>query len=150
MGLAAACVVANVIGQPMLMGLKAQVLIPGLADLLPAWNRGISFGLMAQDSQAGRALLIGFLSVIAAVVAILAWRAITTLTAAGYGLILGGAIANLIDRIRFEGAVFDFLSLHLGRLPLFVCNLPDIFISAGFVLLVLDMMLAKPEAANAP
>ncbi len=140
---------ANVISQPILMGMKAQILIRGLANLEPAWNRGISFGLMAQDSQTGRYLLIGFLSVVAAVVAVMAWRAVSTLSAAGYGLVLGGAIGNLMDRVRFEGAVFDFLFLHLGRLPLFVCNLPDIFISAGFIFLVLDIMAAKPADAAA-
>ena len=144
-----ACILANVISQPILMGMNAQILIPGLADLHPAWNRGISFGLMAQDSQTGRYLLIGFLSVVAAVVAVMAWRAVSTLSAAGYGLVLGGAIGNLMDRVRFEGAVFDFLFLHLGRLPLFVCNLPDIFISAGFIFLVLDIMAAKPADAAA-
>lgn len=69
------------------------------------------------------------------------WRAEHKLAAIGYGLILGGALGNLIDRARF-GAVFDFLFLHLGSMPLFVCNLPDIAISAGVVLLLVEIVLS--------
>jgi lipoprotein signal peptidase len=43
--------------------------------------------------------------------------------------------------------VFDFLALHLGRMPLFVCNLPDIWISVGVVLLVLESLLT-PSASR--
>ena len=62
------------------------------------------------------------------------------MSALAYGLVLGGALGNLVDRFRFH-AVFDFLSLHLGTVLLFVCNLPDIVISAGVVLLFVEALL---------
>jgi len=127
-----------------------RVLIPGLADFTPTFNRGVSFGLLAQNSPAGCRLLIALLVVIILGVAIMAWRASSLTAAAGYGLILGGALGNLFDRLLNGAAcaVFDFLFLHLGRIPLFVCNFPDIAISAGVVLLLAEALFAKQEAAH--
>jgi signal peptidase II len=140
---------ANIVFQHVVMQahMAQAVLIPGLADFRPAWNNGVSFSLLAQDSTTGRYLLIAVLAVITACVLVVMWRATSRLSSAGLGLIAGGALGNLLDRIRYEGAVFDFLALHLGRMPLFVCNLPDIWISAGVVLLFLDSLLKKPAAA---
>ena len=137
---------ANIVFQHLMMdaGVGRTVLIPGLADFRPAWNNGVSFSLLAQDTRTGRYLLIALLSVVTAGVLVVMWRAISRLSSAGLGLIAGGAMGNLLDRIRYDGAVFDFLALHLGRMPLFVCNLPDIFISAGVVLLVLESLLKTP------
>jgi len=127
----------------MLMPMKASaVLIPGLLDYAQVWNRGVSFGLFRQDSDMGRYFLIAVLAVIAIGVSVLAWRAATGLTAAAYGLIVGGALGNLADR-AFHGAVFDYLFLHLGQMPLFVCNFPDIAISAGVALLIGESLFAK-------
>jgi len=127
-----------------------RVLIPGFADFAPTLNRGVSFGLLAQNSPTGCRSLIAFLVVIILAVAIMAWRASTLLAAAGFGLILGGALANLSDRLLNGAAcaVFDFLALHLGKIPLFVCNFPDIAISAGVVLLLADSFWPKPGAKD--
>jgi signal peptidase II len=147
-GTAAATLAVCLLVQPLLLGRAPAVLIPGLADFEPAWNRGVSFSLFAQDSETGRALLMVALVALSIGVAVFAWRASSRLNAAAFGLVLGGALGNLIDRARFDGAVFDFLFLHLGRLPLFVCNLPDIAISAGVVLLFADAALEakRPKA----
>jgi len=69
-----------------------------------------------------------------------AWRSASWLQAAGYGLVAGGALGNLSDRV-LHGAVFDYLFLHLGSLPLFVFNFSDAAISAGALLVVADMLL---------
>ena len=127
-----------------------MVLIPGVLDFAPTFNRGVSFGLLAQNSAAGCHMLIALLVVITLGVAIMAWRATTLIAAGGYGLILGGALGNLFDRL-FNGAacaVFDFLALHLGKIPLFVCNFPDIAISAGVVLLLAESLFAKRDTAH--
>ena len=146
--LAALVVGGNLVFQFEAMDAKARVLIPGLADFHPAWNSGISFSLFSQTSLAGRYLLMAFLSALSVMVALMLWRAATKLAIAGYGLILGGALGNLLDRVLHGGAVFDFLALHIGRMPLFVCNLPDIAISAGFVLLVLDLINTRKESGE--
>ena len=140
-GVAAVTLAALVAAQPLLLNRPPALLIPGLADFRPAWNRGVSFSLFTQDSQTGRMMLMAALALLSAGVAFYAWRATSRLNAIAFGLILGGALGNLIDRARFEGAVFDFLFLHLGAMPLFVCNLPDIAISAGVVLLFVEALL---------
>jgi len=129
-----------------------RVLIPGFADFAPTFNRGVSFGLLAQNSLAGCRALIALLVVITLGVAIMAWRAATLIASAGYGLILGGALGNLFDRLLNGAAcaVFDFLALHLGKIPLFVCNFPDIAISAGVVLLLADSFWPNPGAKGQP
>ena len=149
-GVAALALAANIVFQRFLMniGAEGRVLIPGLADFRPAWNRGISFSLFVQDTATGWHLLVALLAVISIVVAVAMWRTTSGLAAMGFALILGGALGNLRDRVLHDGAVFDFLALHLGGLPLFVCNLPDIFISAGAVLLFLDMLLEKSDGAK--
>lgn len=134
--------------QPLLLAGRSAVIIPGLADFHPAWNHGVSFSLLTQNSETGCYALIALLAAISAGVVFMAWRAEDRLSAIAYGLILGGALANLIDRARFC-AVFDFLYLHLGEMPLFVCNLPDIAISAGVVLLLLESVLPKKGTARA-
>ena len=149
-GVAALALAANIVIQRFLMNIggEGRVLIPGLADFRPAWNHGVSFSLFVQDSTLGWHLLVVLLAVISVVVAVLMWRASSTLMAMGFALILGGALGNLRDRLLYDGAVFDFLALHLGRVPLFVCNLPDIFISAGAVLVLLDSFLEKSSGAQ--
>jgi signal peptidase II len=113
------------------------VIINGLADFRPVSNRCVSFSLFCQNSDTGQHLLMALLVVIIAIVTVLAWRATNRLAATGFGLIIGGALGNLIDR-GFHGAVFDYLALHLGSIQLFVCNFSDIAISAGVLLLVAD------------
>jgi signal peptidase II len=147
-GVAALALAANIAFQRLLMNVEGRVLIPGLAEFRPAWNRGVSFSLFVQDSAMGRTLLIAVLAVISAVVAVLMWRATNRLAAMGFALVLGGALGNLLDRLMYGGAVFDFLALYIGTLPLFVCNLADIFITAGAALLMLETLLEKPEGAT--
>jgi signal peptidase II len=143
-GTAAAALAVCLLTQPLLLARRPAVILPGLADFHPAWNYGVSFSLLTQNSDTGCYLLIALLSAIGAGVAFMAWRAESLLSALGYGLVLGGALANLVDRARFC-AVFDFLYLHLGAMPLFVCNLPDIAISAGVVALLAEGLLARPR-----
>jgi signal peptidase II len=76
----------------------------------------------------------------------MAWRAASIFAAAGFGLVLGGALGNLWDRGRYC-AVFDYLSLHLGNVPLFVCNFADIAISMGVILLALDSLRMQSRPA---
>ena len=127
------------------VGVEGRTLIPGALDFAPTFNRGVSFGLLAQNSSTGCHVLIAFLVAIILGVTVMAWRAYTLTAAAGFGLILGGALGNLFDRL-LNGelcAVFDFLALHLGKIPLFICNFPDIAISAGVVLLLAESLFAK-------
>jgi signal peptidase II len=120
--------------------LSGLVLVPGLLDLQYAWNRGVSFSFLWQSTATGSAVLALSLAVLALAFAIAAFRAERPLVAAGFGLIVGGAVGNLTDRV-FHGAVFDFLVVRIGQQPLFVCNSADIFISLGLILWLADMLL---------
>jgi signal peptidase II len=134
-------VALNLVAEHLLLAraLPDVVLIPGLLDFRITWNRGISFSLLWQDSETGSLVLSAGLVVIVAVLAAMAWRASDRLTACGLGLIIGGALGNLYDRSAYH-AVFDFLFLHLGGTPLFVCNIADIAITAGALCLIAESL----------
>jgi len=150
LGTALTVLVFNLLLEYWLMGLSsAAVIVPGLADFQPAWNRGVSFSLFTQTSDGGRYMLMAVLAVISAAVGLMAWNATDRLSAPGYGLILGGALGNLFDRAVY-GVVFDFLYLHLGGMPLFICNFADIAISAGFPLLLAEWLWPRPRSTSGP
>lgn len=124
---------------------------PGF-DLVMAWNRGVSYSLLTSDTDTGRYLLIG--ATLAATVALAPWlRGATTLpTGLALGLLIGGALGNLVDRIAY-GAVVDFVSLHAGGFRWYVFNGADCAITAGVALLLFEWVLAPgtgPAAAGAP
>ncbi len=104
-------------------------------------NRGGAFGLFP-----GASLL--FLGTGIAVIGVLFWtlpqaKSLDWLSATAYGLILGGAIGNLIDRVRF-GYVTDFIDLNFWPLVTWpVFNVADIGISVGIGLLVLTTLLPQ-------
>ena len=107
-------------------------------DLVLRWNRGISFSLFAQETAAGRVVLLAL--TLAAIVLLGWWLASSrsALSACGLGAIIGGAIGNGLDRLT-RGAVVDFLDLHAFGRHFFVFNLADAAINVGVVLLILDL-----------
>ena len=107
-------------------------------------NQGIAFSLFSGSS--GLLLILVTLAITVLVLAFW-WRAEDGGRAAaiGYALIVGGALGNLADRLRF-GRVTDFLLLHFGSWTLFVFNLADAALTAGPVLLLLVYFLpARPR-----
>lgn len=139
---AIAAVLLNLALEHFLLGARPAegVLIPGLLNLRYAGNQGISFSLFWQNNATGMRFLSAILLVITLFIAVWAWRARNNMLACGFGLVLGGAVGNLLDR-QFYGAVLDFLAVHIGGLPLFVCNLSDIYISAGVLVLVAEELM---------
>ena len=113
--------------------LNGSVLVPGLLDIAFHYNPGISFGLFAQDTQTGSRLLIAVATLFIGLLCWFAWKATRPLIDAGLGMLIAGALVNVVDR-ALHGAVFDYLVVHLGPQPLFVCNAPDVAISVGFAL----------------
>ncbi len=121
-------------------------------DLVLAWNIGISFGWLQNDSQAAQIALMAVKAI--AVVALAIWmaRSHTRLATVALGLIIGGAIGNGIDRLAY-GAVVDFALFHIeigGKtFNWYVFNLADVAIVAGVAALLYDSFLGVP-AAKAP
>ena len=121
-------------------------------SLTMVWNRGVSFGLLRADADFGRWLLAAFSLAVAIALALWARKAERPLTALALGLVVGGAVGNLIDRVRF-GAVADFLDFTGLGFP-WVFNVADSAITVGVIVLLLDSLLApdppKTRAKPAP
>jgi len=109
---------------------RSKIELAPFFDIVMVWNKGVSYGLLKQDSPAGRWALIGF--AIVAVLVLVSWLAtlIDRLPALGVGFIIGGALSNAIDRIHY-GAVADFFSFHAGGYYWYVFNLADAAIVIG-------------------
>jgi len=124
-----------------------RITLAPFLDLVLVWNRGISYGLFKQDSDAGRWALVAFSLI--AVLALAYWLAQihTRLSAIGVGLVIGGALGNAIDRIRF-GAVADFFSFHIGSFQWYVFNLADVAIVAGVAGLLYDSFKPSHKSAG--
>ncbi|MEX0678200.1 MAG: signal peptidase II [Pirellulales bacterium] len=108
--------------------------------LIYAENPGAFLGLGGQLPPRARwVLLIAVNSLVAAGLAvILVWHSkMPALRAAACALLLGGAVGNLIDRVRFDGLVIDFMNLGVGPLRTGIFNVADVAITVGAVLLVL-------------
>jgi signal peptidase II len=111
-------------------------------NLVLTGNRGVSFGLFNNGAAANMAIFTAVAVLI--VVGLLFWlRRVTTLPLKlGIGLVIGGAVGNVADRLM-RGAVVDFLDFHLGNWHWFAFNLADAAICLGVAALFLDGLLAR-------
>ena len=121
---------------------QIRVLEP-IFNLTFVLNRGVSFGLLT-GGETGRWLLTVFSIAVAGLLAFWATRADRRLLITAIGLIMGGALGNVIDRIRFGGVV-DFLDFSGLYFP-WVFNVADSAISIGVVLLILDSFISERSA----
>jgi signal peptidase II len=121
-------------------------LLPFL-ELIVVWNRGISYGLLQQETDLGRWLLTGF-SILAAIgLGIWMLRTPHRLLACSLALVVGGALGNVVDRIAY-GAVFDFIHVHVGTFSWYVFNVADAAIVAGVLGLVYDSFVLEGRRAR--
>lgn len=127
-------------------GLARASLIPGevheilpFANLRLGFNRGISFGFLQADEASGVLVLIGTTALISIGMAV--WSVMTQSWQEGMALalILGGALGNLIDRVR-DGMVTDFIDLHAAGYHWPTFNGADIAITLGATWLVADSL----------
>lgn len=103
------------------------------------WNKGISFGaLRSDDGGLGRWLLVAFAFGITAVLIYWAYKNTRPILTGALGLLIGGALGNAIDRVRFA-AVVDFIDFSKLYFP-WVFNVADAAITVGVLLLMLDML----------
>ena len=151
MGLVAATLIVDQATKQLLLGylVKAGAMVPvidGFFRLVVVWNRGVSFGLMSGDGALPPWVLSAV--AIAVCVALFIWlrRTDRALTAWGIGLVMGGAIGNVIDRARW-GAVFDFADFHVGRWHWPAFNVADSAIVVGVALMLIDSLLGERQRA---
>jgi signal peptidase II len=111
-------------------------------NIVLVWNRGVSFGMFGSHSSWGPILLSTIALAISVVLVIWLRRVDSRLTASAIGLVLGGALGNVIDRIRF-GAVADFLDFHAFGYHWPAFNVADSAISIGVGLLLYDGLFER-------
>jgi signal peptidase II len=113
---------------------RQQIKLAPFLDLVMAWNHGVSYGLLTTHTQG---LLVG----ISLIISLVLWRWLCKtprpLTAAALGLVIGGALANALDRV-VHGAVADFFLLHWGTWEWYIFNPADMAIVAGVTLLLYE------------
>jgi signal peptidase II len=134
--------ILNVLDLP---DLRQVVLLPVL-NLTMVWNHGVTFGLLNGLGDWGHVILAAV--ALGVVVALGFWlrRAESRMMAAAIGSIAGGAVGNVIDRVRFGGVV-DFIHAHIdtpwGDLSWYVFNVADAAIVCGVGALILESMVSK-------
>ena len=106
-------------------------------NLVMAWNRGISFGMLNREMPWQNFVLAALAFAVVVVLLVWLWRTRQPWPATGIGLVAGGALGNAIDRIRF-GAVADFFDFHLFGYHWPAFNVADSAIVVGVGLLLLD------------
>ena len=104
-------------------------------DFVLVWNHGVSFGILNQTNTVMPMVLIGLAVILVGFVSWWLIRAKTWGEAVAFGLIIGGAIGNIIDRVRL-GAVVDFLDFHMGETHWPAFNVADsaVVVGAGLIL----------------
>jgi len=120
-----------------------RIPITGFFDLVLVFNRGVSFGLLGGAPSWATAALIVFALLLSTALCIWMWRADSLLLGTALGLVVGGAIGNVIDRF-LHGAVVDFLDFHVAGYHWPAFNVADSAITIGVVLLILDSLNSRP------
>ena len=122
-----------------------QIVLLPIFNLSWTENYGISLGLFNAKTEIGRWMLVAVTGAIAIGVAIWIGREKQRGDQLALGMVLGGALGNILDRIRF-GYVVDFADLHFGTFrPFLVFNVADAAISIGVVILLLRAFLIRDE-----
>ncbi len=118
-----------------------------------AENPGAFLGLGGNlPPQARWLLLVVVNSLVALAIAIfvLVQTSMSPLKTLACALLLGGAIGNLIDRVRFDGLVIDFMNLGIGPLRTGIFNVADVAITTGAILLILPQLAPTKSTAPTP
>jgi signal peptidase II len=124
---------------------QSVVVIPGFFSLTHIHNPGGAFGFLAQQGSSVRIGIFLVASTVAIFFIFLFYRQIPKthpVLAAGLALIFGGAIGNLIDRLRF-GKVVDFLDFYIGSLHWPAFNVADSAITVGVAIFIVHLLFRK-------
>jgi signal peptidase II len=117
-------------------------------NLVMVWNPGISYGLFPAHGLLGTAFLAAFSLGAVAVLGWWLWRAQRGALAVGLGLVIGGALGNLIDRLIY-GKVADFFHFYALGYDWYVFNVADCAITFGVAALLYDALMRPEHKAEA-
>lgn len=127
---------------------RSVAIIPGFFSLTHIQNPGGAFGFLAGQSSSVRNLIFLAISSLAVCLILYFYRHTPKthpLLATGFALIFGGALGNLIDRVRF-GQVVDFLDFYIGNYHWPAFNIADSAISVGVAIFLFHLVFNKmPE-----
>ena len=110
-------------------------------NLVLTGNRGMSFGLFNTDAAANTAIFTALAAIVVAWLVHWLRHAETPILRVAIGLVIGGALGNVTDRL-LRGAVVDFLDFHLGDWHWYAFNLADAAICLGVAAMLLDSLLS--------
>lgn len=116
---------------------RGRVEVTSFFDLVMAWNNGVSYGLFQAETALGVAILASFAILVIFGLGLWLARVEHRVSALAIGLILGGAIGNVYDRISY-GAVADFFSFHAFGFYWYIFNIADVWIGLGVALIILE------------
>jgi len=134
-----------VVTGPLQLREVGQVVLLPIFNLTYTENNGISLGLLNATNPVGRWMLVALTGAIAIGVAYWIGKEKNRFDQLALGMVLGGALGNILDRVRF-GYVVDFADLHFGDFrPFLVFNVGDAAISIGVVILLLRAFLTRKE-----
>jgi signal peptidase II len=134
-----------IVAGPLDLQTVRQIVLLPIFNLSWTENYGISLGLLNAETETGRWMLVALTAAIAIGVAIWLGREKQRGDQLALGMVLGGALGNILDRVRF-GYVVDFADLHFGGFrPFLVFNVADAAISIGVVILLLRAFLIRDE-----
>ena len=122
-------------------------IVPGLLNLTHVLNTGAAFGVLNQAEFAYKPLIMVALALVALVgVGVYAAQlpSTHTLPRVGLGLVLGGAVGNLVDRAR-QGYVVDFVDVYWRGWHFWAFNVADAAITVGVCLLIVDLLRPAPS-----
>jgi signal peptidase II len=120
-------------------------IIPGFFNLTHVRNRGAAFSLLSGAPAGFRSVFFITITLIAvAVIAVLIKKTQERLQVMSFSLIAGGAVGNVIDRIRY-GEVVDFIQWYIRSYSWPSFNIADSAITVGVTLLAIDMLFKKPQ-----
>jgi len=122
------------------------VLLPVLNFVL-VWNRGVTFGLFNGPGAFNWIILALLALAVVAVLGTWLWRSKNLFKMLAIGAIMGGAVGNVIDRLRF-GAVVDFIQAHLGAYSFYVFNVGDSAIVCGVIALMAESLLRRDPGGD--
>ncbi|MGB8602961.1 MAG: signal peptidase II [Rhizomicrobium sp.] len=140
----------------LLYGLGFATMPPGVAipllpcfNLVMVWNTGVTFGLFAAGSQLSTYFLAGFQFLAVCALCLWLWRARGRLLTLSIGLVIGGAIGNLIDRLVY-GRVADFFHFYVSGFDWYVFNIADTAIVFGVAGLIYDALFGANASGHKP
>ncbi len=135
-----------IVSGPLHLQVVGQIYLLPFFNLTWTENNGISLGLFNATTETGRWMLVAVTSAIAIGVAVWIGREKARWDQAALGMILGGALGNILDRAR-HGYVVDFADLHFGAVrPFLVFNVGDAAISIGVAILLVRAFLVRSES----